>query len=90
MHLTEQERVNFYKEAIGQIYRSSKRGSMRGLGVDGRSKCCNADLMFRNLVMKKSKKGRAVVADVLCIKCRAYLGDSMINANNIKEKRNGV
>jgi len=90
MHLTDKERVRFHEEAMSRVSQATHHGRMRGVGMDNKSKCCNAKLGFRNLVIQKAKRSRIIVADVSCMQCLAYLGESTVNTNHIKEKRNGV
>ena len=88
MQLTEREQVRFYEEAIIDVTESSRKGTHRGITFGEQSKCCGAELMFKNI--KRNKDEKLIVADIVCVKCGGFLGDSTVKENKIKEKRNGV
>ena len=90
MILTKIERTRFYEEATGKMSRQASFGYLRGIDPSGLSKCCQEKVDFANLKLEETTRGKIIVSEVQCPKCRSFLGDSVVNVNNIKEERNGV
>ena len=82
MELTEREQVRFYEEAIVDVTEASRRGVYRGITSGEQSKCCGSELMFRNI--RRNKYEKLIVADIVCMQCRGFLGDSTVNERKIR------
>ncbi len=90
MILTKTERTRFYEEATGKMSRQASFGYLRGVDPNGFSKCCEEKIDFTNLKLEETTRGNVIISEVQCPRCRSFLGDSVVNVNNIKENRNGI
>tara|TARA_R100001480_G_scaffold93448_1_gene99242 strand:+ start:36 stop:287 length:252 start_codon:yes stop_codon:yes gene_type:complete len=82
MHLTERERVRFYEEAIVDVTESSRNGVHRGITFGEKSKCCDAEITFKNIKRHTSEK--IIIAEIACMKCSSFLGDTTVSERKIR------
>ena len=82
MHLTERERVRFYEEAIVDVTESSRNGVHRGVTFGEKSKCCDAEITFKNIKRHTSEK--IIIAEIACMKCSSFLGDTTVSERKIR------
>ena len=88
MNLTERERVRFYEEAIVDVTESSRNGVHRGVTFGEKSKCCDADITFKNI--KRHAGEQIIIAEITCMKCRSFLGDTTVSEHKIRRQIDGV
>ena len=88
MHLTERERVRFYEEAIVAVTESSRKGIHRGVAFGEKSKCCDANITFKNI--KRHAGEQIIIAEITCMKCSSFLGDTAVSENKIRRQIDGV
>ena len=82
MQLTERERVRFYEEAITDVTESSRRVVHRGVTFGEKSKCCDAEITFKNIKRHTSEK--IIIAEIACMKCSSFLGDTTVSERKIR------
>ena len=82
MRLTERERVRFYEEAIVDVTESSRNGVHRGITFGEKSKCCDAEITFKNIKRHTSEK--IIIAEIACMKCSSFLGDTTVSERKIR------
>ena len=82
MHLTERERVRFYEEAIVDVAESCRSGVHRGITFGEKSKCCDAEITFKNIKRHTSEK--IIIAEIACMKCSCFLGDTTVSERKIR------
>jgi hypothetical protein len=82
MRLTERERVRFYEEAIADVTESSRKGVHRGITFGEKSKCCDAEITFKNIKRHTSEK--IIIAEIACMKCSSFLGDTTVSERKIR------
>ena len=82
MHLTERERVRFYEEAIVDVTESSRNGIHRGITFGEKSKCCDAEITFKNI--KRHAGEQIIIAEIACMKCSSFLGDTAVSERKIR------
>ena len=82
MHLTERERVRFYEEAIVDVTESSRNGVHRGVTFGEKSKCCDAEITFKNI--KRHAGEQIIIAEIACMKCSSFLGDTAVSERKIR------
>lgn len=82
MRLTAKQRTRFCEEAITDVARSSARGMYMGITVDDKSHCCDAELEFNNF--KRHPDEEIIIADIICIHCGCYLGDTTVSETKIR------
>jgi len=88
MNLTKRERIRFHEEAIDDVKKSYNRGVNRGVALGEQSKCCGAEFLFKNL--KRHSDEQIIIAEIACMQCGGFLGDTTVSEHKIRRQIDGV
>ena len=61
---------------------SSRNGVHRGITFGEKSKCCDAEITFKNI--KRHAGEQIIIAEIACMKCSSFLGDTSVSERKIR------